>query len=95
MTEMLAILALEEPGENWLDPEYRWSSFDDPVPGWTLPTAWTGRVEDTDNAGNCGPRDFGRLFLEYTSDPIYDCAPVWVVREDLKSRVLSGTKLTY
>ena len=95
MTEMLSILAVEEPGENWLDEEYRWSSYDDPVPGWTLPNSWTGRVVDTDNAGNCGPRDFGRLFLEYTSEPQYDCAPVWSIREGLKNRVLCGTKLSY
>ena len=95
MVQILSVLAVEEPGENWLDEEYRWSSYDDPVPGWTLPNSWTGRVEDTDNAGHCGPREFGRLFLEYTSDAVYDCAPVWTVREELKKRCLCGTKLVY
>ena len=95
MTEILSILAIEEPGDNWLDEEYRWSSYDDPVPGWELPRSWTGREHEIDNAGNCGPRDFGRLDLEYTSDPTLDCNPVWAVREELKNRVLVGTKRQY
>ena len=33
-------LAVEEPGENWLDESYRWSGWDDPVPGWQLPAQW-------------------------------------------------------
>ena len=95
MAEMLSILAIEEPGDNWLDEEYRWSSYDDPVVGWVLPKSWTGREDDTDNAGNCGPKDFGRLDLEYTSDTSLDCNPVWTVRKELQNRVLLGTKLIY
>ncbi|GMH77693.1 hypothetical protein TL16_g07497 [Triparma laevis f. inornata] len=90
MTEMLSILEQEEPGENWLDATYRWSVYDGPVPGWELPKSWSGRKEDTDNAGNCGPRDFGRLGFEYTSDPILGCAPVWAVRRELKKLCLMG-----
>ena len=60
MVEMSAILEQEEPGENWLHISYRWSSYDDPVPGWELPKYWSGRPEDADNGGNTGPRDFGR-----------------------------------
>ena len=26
-------LALEEPGENWIDETYQWSDYDEPIPG--------------------------------------------------------------
>ena len=42
MCKILISLAIAEPGDNWVNGgEYRWSKYDEPVPGWILPAPWT------------------------------------------------------
>ena len=41
MCKILISLAIAEPGDNWVSGgEYRWSKYDEPVPGWILPAPW-------------------------------------------------------
>lgn len=87
--KVLCTLAVEEPGENWIGEDYRWSKGDTPVPGWELPASWAASDEEFDGEG--GPRRFGRLRCRYTSDPDRGCDPVWGVRRDLMARFLCGT----
>jgi hypothetical protein len=84
-------LAMDEPGENWINEEYRWSKYDGVVPGWTLPVPWT--LADEENHGDGGPRKFGWVCFEYTSTNV-GCAPVKSVRLELRKRVLCGIKRT-
>ena len=44
-------LAIEEPGENWENVEYRWSKYDPAVPGWSLPQTWTTADEENNGDG--------------------------------------------
>ena len=44
-------LALDEPGDNWVNAEYRWSKYDPAVPGWMLPSTWTVPDEENDGEG--------------------------------------------
>ena len=39
--KILISLAITEPGNNWVNAEYRWGKYDEPVPGWELPLSWT------------------------------------------------------
>jgi hypothetical protein len=84
-------LAMEEPGENWIGEEYRWSKYDGNVPGWTLPVNWT--LADEENHGDGGPRKFGWVCFTYTSTNV-GCAPVKSVRIELRKKVLCGIKRT-
>eukprot|EP00752_Nemacystus_decipiens_P004848 g4411.t1 len=86
--KVLARLAADEPGENWVGEQYSWSYAQRPVPGWELPLSWT----TPDNGQNGGPRHCGRLTLRYSSDPATGCAPIWKLRESLMARVLAGEK---
>eukprot|EP00903_Cladosiphon_okamuranus_P017705 g16304.t1 len=86
--KVLARLAADEPGENWVGEQYSWSYAQRPVPGWELPLSWT----TPDDGQNGGPRHCGRLMLQYSSDPAKGCAPKWKLRESLMTRVLAGDK---
>ena len=88
MAKVLVALAIDEPGENWQREEYRWSRFDMPIPGWQLPTTWA--TEDHELEGDGGPRRFGRLKLNYTSDPKFGCNPNAALRKKLTERFLCG-----
>ena len=68
MCKVLIALALAEPGENWVNEEYRWSKYDDVVPGWILPQPWT--IPDEDNGNNGGPRKFGWVTLTFKSSGV-------------------------
>jgi hypothetical protein len=87
--KIMIVLAMEEPGENWMNEEYRWSKYDGNVPGWTLPVNWT--LADHENNGEGGPRKFGWVSFTYTSTNV-GCAPVKSVRMELRKRVLCGVK---
>ena len=87
--KIMIVLAMEEPGENWMNEEYRWSKYDGNVPGWTLPVNWT--LADHENGGDGGPRRFGWVSFYYTSTNV-GCAPVKSVRLELRKRVLCGLK---
>jgi hypothetical protein len=87
LCKMLVHLAVEEPGENWQQEEYRWSQHGAPVPGWVLPLSWTTPDDGTEG----GPRRFGRLSLRYTSDRELGCAKKPLVRKELLSCVLAGS----
>ena len=91
--KMLCTLAVEEPGENWIGEEYRWSLYDAPVAGWELPASWAADDEEFDGEG--GPRRFGRLRCRYTTDPDRGCAAVWPVRKKLRERFLCGSARAY
>jgi len=88
--KLLILLALNEPGDNWIDGgEYRWSRYDDPVPGWILPQPWT--LPDEADGGEGGPRKYGWLRVTYTSTA-RGCEPAPQVRRNLRRRTLSGLK---
>ena len=89
MAKILVALAVDEPGENWLNESYFWVKGEPPVAGWELPASWA--KEDNGNDG--GPRRTGFLTLEYYSGADLGCAPVWSLRKELKQKVLSGTRL--
>ncbi|CAM9784384.1 unnamed protein product [Chrysoparadoxa australica] len=89
VAKMLVQLAVEEPGENWVGEEYRWSHMQRPVVGWELPLSWT----TPDDKKNGGPRRFGRLTLRYSSDPRKGCQAKKSLREKLTKSVLVGTEL--
>jgi hypothetical protein len=91
--KVLIKLAVTEPGLNWLDETYRWSQSDIAVPGWELPISWS--TEDEDLKGEGGPRRFGRLQLEYTSDAAHGCEANRALRSQLKMRFLCGEDLFY
>jgi hypothetical protein len=58
-------LAIDQPGENLKNCEYRWSKYDPPVPGWSLPMSWVSA--DEESGGDGGPRKFGWACMEYIS----------------------------
>eukprot|EP00981_Chlorochromonas_danica_P006896 scaffold1503_cov150-Ochromonas_danica.AAC.9 len=86
--KILVSLAIAEPGDNWEGVEYRWSKYDDPVPGWFLPASWT---QEDDGGNNGGPRAFGWLRVTYRSHG-NGCVPVLAVRKFLRKRTLAGMK---
>lgn len=86
--KILVVLAIAEPGENWEGVEYRWGKYDEPVPGWTLPSTWCSA---DDGGNNGGPRNFGWLKLSYRSHG-NGCFPVISVRKNLRKRTLAGMK---
>lgn len=59
------VLGVDEPGENWMNQEYRVSYFDEPVLGWMLPSTW--EVPD-DGKSEAGPRKYGWLRFNYVSE---------------------------
>ena len=66
--KILIQLAINEPGENWVDVTYSWSRYDDPVPGWELPQPWAEPdSEGSDFSKESGPRRYGWLVLMYRS----------------------------
>lgn len=91
LCKIMIKLAMEEPGENWINEEYRWSKYDGVVPGWTLPVNWT--LPDEENNGDGGPRKFGWVCFVYTSTNV-GCAPVKSARLELRKKVLCGIKRT-
>lgn len=89
MCKILILLAITEPGENWEDEEYRWSKYDDIVPGWELPQTWT--EPDEAHGGTGGPRNVGWVCLRYTSTG-KGCAPNMATRRLVRKRTLAGLK---
>ena len=90
--KILIVLAINEPGDNWVDGgEYRWSKYDDPVPGWILPAPWCTPDESSDGEG--GPRRYGWLRVTYTSSA-KGCEAAPQVRRNLRKRCLAGLKTT-
>ena len=66
--KILIQLAINEPGENWVDVSYSWSRYDDPVPGWELPQPWAEPdSEGSDFSKESGPRRYGWLVVMYRS----------------------------
>ncbi len=89
MAKTLIALAVVEPGENWVNESFRWSKYDEPIPGWVLPGAQA--MPDDDNNGEAGPRNHGWLIVEYTSTGP-GCVPNNTVRKQLRRYMLVGLK---
>ena len=91
-TKFMIILAITEPGENWEKEDYRWSKYDDIVPGWQLPQTWT--QPDEMHGGTGGPRAFGWIRLKYTTTGP-GCAPNMNSRKALRKKTLPGMKIMF
>jgi hypothetical protein len=89
MCKILIILAVEEPGDNWVNVEYRWTKYDPNVPGWSLPVLWLSK--DEENNGDGGPRRFGWLSLTYSSTGP-GCSVVESVRLEQRKKLFVGIK---
>ena len=68
MCKILVLLEAHEPGDNWVGGgEFRWSKYDEPVPGWMLPAKWAAKDESEaaprtmDHAGMAGVESSTRL----------------------------------
>lgn len=88
MAKILIVFAVAEPGENWIGEKFRWSKYDECVPGWCLPHKWT--LEDSRD-GEYGPQTHGWLTLKYTSYG-KDCLANMAARKLLRKRTLVGMK---
>ena len=92
MTKILVLLGAHEPGDNWIDGgEFRWSKYDEPVPGWVLPAPWAAKDETEGGKKECGPRRDGWVRIKYTSTGP-GCAPDMNARRHLRRKTLSGLK---
>ena len=89
MAKTLITLAVSEPGNNWVNESFRWSKYDDPVPGWVLPGSWA--MPDDESNGDVGPRNHGWLIVEYTSSGLV-CVPNNALRKQLRKYMLVGMK---
>lgn len=93
--KILILLSINEPGDNWEnDGEYRWSKYDDPVPGWILPAPWAQKDEFDDpsiRTRDAGPRRYGWLRCTYTSTAP-GCEANMTLRRTLRRRTLAGLK---
>jgi hypothetical protein len=88
MAKILIAFAVAEPGENWIGGTFRWSKFDEIVPGWVLPQKWA--IEDKRD-GESGPPTHGWLTVTYTSYG-KDCMANMAARKQLRKRTLVGMK---
>jgi hypothetical protein len=68
---------------------YRWSKYDEPVPGWELPASWT--LIDTEGDQDRGPRNHGWLIVTYRSSG-FGCQAMPNVRKMLRKKLLIGLK---
>jgi Ran GTPase-activating protein (RanGAP) involved in mRNA processing and transport len=91
VAKILIKLAVEEPGQNWVNESFCRTKTADPTPGWELPKHWA--EEDDGHLG--GPWRSGILYTQYSSDPDTGCAPIWNLRKELKSRCLCGTERVF
>ena len=92
MCKILVHLSITEPGENWVDGgEYRWSKYDDPVPGWVFPAKWAAKDESDGGSRDNGPRRDGWVRLTYTSTA-EGCKADMALRRHLRRKTLSGLK---
>ena len=93
--KILIMLSINEPGDNWVNGgEYRWSKYDDPVPGWVLPAPWAAKDEYDDpslKTRDAGPRRYGWLRCTYTSTDD-GCEANQALRRQLRRRTLAGLK---
>lgn len=92
MCKILVHLSITEPGENWVDGgEYRWSKYDDPVPGWVIPAKWAAKDESEGGSRDNGPRREGWVRVSYTSTA-EGCKEDMALRRHLRRKTLSGLK---
>lgn len=63
MAKLLIQLSLREPGDNFKDAEFRWTRYDESIPGWSVPAPWATR--DESSGGEGGPRRHGWFSFEY------------------------------
>jgi hypothetical protein len=91
-SKVLITLALAEPGDNWVDCEYRWSKYDENVPGWELPASWA--LPDVDGDSERGPRNYGWLLVTYRSEG-FGCVKIMKVRKACRAKVLVGLKKVF
>mmetsp|Transcript_19230 Transcript_19230/g.26450 ORF Transcript_19230/g.26450 Transcript_19230/m.26450 type:complete len:197 (+) Transcript_19230:1-591(+) len=87
--KILVYLATNDPGGVWEEVEYRWGKYDEPVPGWTLPSTWT-RADD--GGVNGGPRNFGWLQVRYRCQTRVGVATALGARKVMRKRTLAGMK---
>ncbi|TMW63173.1 hypothetical protein Poli38472_002114 [Pythium oligandrum] len=87
--KLLVALAINEPGENWINQTFSNVRGEPGIPGWKLPVRW--EKEDEKDGG--GVNRSGYLEMEYYSGADRGCAPVPSFRKTLMSRVLAGTRL--
>ena len=92
VAKILIKLAVEEPGQNWVNEYFKRTKTADPTPGWELPKHW---AEEDTPSGTGGVWRSGVLYTQYSSDPDTGCAPIWSLRKELKKRTLSGTERVF
>ena len=63
MAKLLIQLSIREPGDNFKNAEFRWTRYDERIPGWSVPAPWTTR--DESSGGEGGPRHHGWFSFEY------------------------------
>ncbi len=87
--KILIALAMKEPGDNFQNQQFRWTKFDDPIPGWVVPTTW--QTPDESSNGDGGPRHHGWFTFTYCSQGEGFSADTHA-RNELRKRTLSGLK---
>ena len=92
LTKVLVQLAVEEPGENWINETYAVVPGERAIPGWELPSSWA-QDDQSSTSGTGGPRRHGALTLTYYSGRDRGCHPQWSVRQELQRSFLCGTRL--
>ena len=93
MVKILVKLAVEEPGENWRNVKFRWSKYNEAVPGWVLPMNWALKNVEGPNpeVPEQGPRRHGWPTVTYTSNGP-GCRPSKEARRRLRTKVFAGMK---
>ena len=77
VAKMLAVMSVVEPGDNWLDPTFRWTFDKLAIPGWMLTSGWMTEA---------GMPTKGILSLEYYSGEgrrLKGCVPEISLRKSL------------
>ena len=87
--KILIALAINEPGDNFQNQQFRWTKYDDPVPGWVVPATW--QTPDESGNGDGGPRHHGWFTFTYCSQGEGFSVDIHA-RNELRKRTLSGVK---
>jgi len=87
--KILIALAMKEPGDNFQNQQFRWTKYDDPIPGWVVPSTW--QTPDESSNGDGGPRHHGWFTFTYCSQGEGFSADMHA-RKELQKRTLSGLK---